>query len=127
MNEDQMMTVIQAFAKGDSFMQLIVFGYHLVWLIIAYILYQLFRLKFLKIFIAECITSVIAWVWLNRQHFITLPEEAINNSHGVFTFFVILDFVIRSTPIILGTIAAVMGLRYLQNLWKEKKHPQPVK
>jgi len=30
--------------------------------------------------------------------------------------------VIRTTPVVLGTIGAVMGLRYLQKMWTQKKN-----
>jgi hypothetical protein len=121
MQEEQAMSIVGMLVKGDLLMQIVYLGSNIIWLIIACTLYQIFRLSFLKFFVAESILSLVAWLWHNRPYFFNFPDGVTNDSYGFFVCFWTVDFLIRNAPILIGLIGSIMGLRYLQTMKKSRR------
>ena len=121
MQEDQAMSIIGMLVKGDSFMEIVWFGYNVLWIIITCTLYQIFRLKFLKFFVAESILNLVAWFWHNRSFFFSFPDGAISGYYEKFVCFAIVDFLIRTVPALPGLAGAILGLRYLQKIKSDRE------
>ena len=93
---------------------------YFIWGIAFYILHKMFKLKFLKILIWSEIAGIGEWFWINRVYFFRnlLADE--NPSNEKVMTLVIIGLVAELLPLILGTTGAIMGLRYVQKLWKER-------
>jgi len=117
MQAEQAISILEMLVKGDSLMQIVFFAYNVIWLVVACTLYKIFRLKFLKILAAESILCLVAWFWHNRLYFFSFPNGA---SYGLSVCFSIIDFLIRNIPTLVGLIGAIMGLKYLQTIKKDR-------
>ena len=112
--------ILKALTKIETFDNLLWFGSLLIWLVVFYILHELFKLKFLKLLIISEVFAIVFWFWANRYYFIGLPTDDSYNVSTEITI-AIVDMCLRIIPLLLGTVGAGMGLNYLQKLWKEKK------
>lgn len=109
----------------SSLEQAIWLGACFIWGTGFYILHQMFRLKFLKLLIWSEVAGIGYWFWAHRAFFFHswLAEE--NPSHGKIITLVVIGLVAELLPLILGTTGAVMGLGYVQKLWKERQSANP--
>jgi len=98
------------------------FGSYFVWGIGFYLLFKLYHLKFLKVLIWAEVTGGLSWFWINRPYFapnlMAVTEYSTDTDIATLA---ILDMIFHLTPILVGTIGAIMGLMHIQNIWKEKQ------
>jgi len=104
----------------ESLEEAIWFGSHFLWIVIYYILFQIFRYPFLKFLIAAEVMGVIYWFWSHLFYFTGVPENQ-NYSLAQITVIGITETLLRTAPLILGTIAGICALKKLQMKVKEMK------
>jgi hypothetical protein len=85
------------------------------------ILYQLHKLKFIKLLIWAEVGGVINWFWNNRISFTgnSLVTTEYSTEAHILTIATV-DMLIRLIPLILGTVGAILALRHLLKIHKEK-------
>jgi len=112
--------IFKTLVKIEIFDNMLWFGSLLIWLVVFYVLHHLFKLKFLKLLLISEVFGIVLWFWTNRYYFIGMPNGDTYNVSSETTI-AIVDMCLRLIPLLLGTIGAAMGLKYLQKLWKEKQ------
>lgn len=101
----------------ENFGNVIYLGSNFVWLVGFYILFQMFKLKFLKLLMtAECL-AIVYWFWSNLYYFTGVPEEQ-NSSLTRIVAIAVTETLLRVMPLLVGTTGAIMGVKFLQNKWK---------
>ena len=97
--------------------QAISFGLSFVWLTGFYILYKLFKHKFLLWLIWAEILGIIEWLYIYRHHFIGMPET--QNAPHLDMWISMGEQVYSFIVLIVSVIGAVLGLHYLQKKFRE--------
>ena len=108
----------QIFSHIENIERVVWFVAPLIWIVIYYILYQIFRLKFLKLFISAEAVGILYWIWSHLYYFTGVPTEP-NDSLSHITLVWFIEITLRFTPQILYVIGGVICLKYLQVKYKE--------
>jgi hypothetical protein len=93
------------------------FGGIFVYLVGWYILYQMYRLWFLKLLIAGDLLYTLQFIFVNRHHFFGYPEEP--PSFETMTLLMAVETLLSLASILLQTAGACFGVRYLQRKWAD--------
>ena len=94
------------------FADVLQFGFIFVWITGWYILYQMMRLRFLKLLIVGDIFYAAHWILRNSLHFF----RHTTHTADVIVVFTTLTLYILATGF--ASAGACLGLRYLQEEWK---------
>ncbi len=84
-----------------------------------YILYQMYRLRFLRLMIAGDLLYIASFLFENRHIFLGASEEA--RSLETDLLIKIVSVTISLAGTIFTTMGACMGVRLLQKMWAEKE------
>ena len=126
MNYETVHSIGRMLEIGYSLQSALWLGSLFVWAVGFYILYQMYRLRFLMILLVSEGLFVAQWLWLHRNIFFKHSETTNYDDSIIFRmlFFDCIDFAFRFIPIAVATIGAVMAVRYLQQKWKETDNSQ---
>ena len=109
--------IAKIFGAVENLERVAWFAAHLIWITIYYILYQMFKLKFLKLMITAEGVGIVFWIWSHLYYFTGVPEEQ-NTSLGYTTLVLSANLLLRITPLVLVIIGGSLGLKYLREKWK---------
>jgi hypothetical protein len=92
-----------------------------------YILYQMFKLRFLIPLLIGELLYIPNWFWMHRHLFFERSDPPNPGHDELFRMVLLgaLDFGFRFLPFCFTVIGAVMALNYLQRKWKEQLGESP--
>ena len=120
MNYETAQSITHMIEIGGRFESALWLGSIFIWAVGYYILFQMYRLRFLKILIVSELLWAVQWLW-SHQVFYPMPSSDVDATLTRFAILSTLDFIIGFMPLAVATIGAIMAVRHLQRKWMEMK------
>ncbi len=121
MSYDTVMWISNALGIAERLGSALMLGSCLIWLTGFYILFQMFRLRFLKVLMLAEVLSIVQWAWSQRFLMFGGGFRLPGSSNiAVSLAYSWMDFLIRSAPTVAYLVGGILALRYLQRRWKEQ-------
>jgi len=122
-NYETSQSIIRALDVGARIESAIWLGSLFAWAIVFWMLYQKYRLRFLKLLLISEFLWVAHWFWFHRHFWFGHPAPPDDGEAAIthMVIFSVLDFGFRFVPLLLSTIGACMAVQHLQYKSQEAK------